>query len=126
MNKKYLLLISIMFIIFFIIFNVNISYASNISDIIQGGDGFIAAGTGAGIDQNKLKGTSNLIYNILLIIGMAVAVVMAGVLGIKFMMGTVEEKAQIKEQLIPFIVGCVVVFGAFSIWKIVVTIGSQI
>ena len=38
------------------------------------------------------------------------------------MAGSVEEKANIKNSLIAYIAGCVVVFGAFTIWKIVVTI----
>lgn len=67
-----------------------------------------------------------MIYNILLIIGMAVAVVIASILGIKFMIGSMEEKAQIKESLIPFIIGCIVVFGAFGIWKIFINIGSSL
>ena len=42
------------------------------------------------------------------------------------MLGSIEEKAQVKEALIPFIIGCIVVFGAFGIWKIVTQIGSMI
>ena len=40
------------------------------------------------------------------------------------MMGSVEEKAEVKETLVPFIVGCVVVFAAFAIWKIFILIGN--
>ena len=58
--------------------------------------------------------------------GMAVLGILIGaILGIKFMIGSVEEKAEIKAALVPFIIGCVVVFGAFGIWKIVVTIGNN-
>ena len=46
-------------------------------------------------------------------------------MGIKFMIGSVEEKAEIKAALVPFVIGCIVVFGAFGIWKIVVTIGNN-
>ena len=67
-----------------------------------------------------------MIYNILLIIGMAVAVVIGTVLGVKFLIGSMEEKAQIKEALIPFVIGCVVVFGAFGIWKAVISVGSKV
>ena len=76
--------------------------------------------------ENKLIATSNLIYNILLVIGIGVAVIVSGVLGIKFMIGSVEEKAQIKDQLIPFVIGCIVVFGAFGIWKIVVGMARRL
>ena len=63
-----------------------------------------------------------MLYNALLIIGIIIAVIVGTILGIKFMIGSVEEKADIKKLLIPYIVGCIVVFGAFGIWKLVVTI----
>lgn len=97
--------------------------------LFHGGDDFIQAGSNssaASLDYSKLKSTSNMIYNILLVLGIAVAVIIASILGIKFMMGSMEEKAQIKEALVPFIIGCIVVFGAFGIWKIFVSIGSTL
>ena len=42
------------------------------------------------------------------------------------MTGSASEKAQVKETLIPYVVGCVVVFGAFGIWKLVINIFNQI
>ena len=42
------------------------------------------------------------------------------------MIGSAEEKAQIKDALIPFIIGCIIVFGAFGIWKIFVNIGNSL
>ena len=38
------------------------------------------------------------------------------------MVGGAEEKANIKEVLVPYVVGCIVIFGAFAIWKLIVTI----
>ena len=35
-------------------------------------------------------------------------VVISVILGIQFMMGSVEEKAKIKDSLIPFVIGCIV------------------
>ena len=34
----------------------------------------------------------------------------------------IEEKAEVKAMLVPYIVGCVILFGAFTIWKVVLTI----
>ena len=34
----------------------------------------------------------------------------------------INERAKVKEVLIPYIAGCIVIFGAFTIWKIIVTI----
>ena len=38
------------------------------------------------------------------------------------MISSAEEKAEVKKMLIPYIVGCIVVFGGFGIWKLVVNI----
>ena len=127
MNTKWLFLISTVITVFMIVFNFNISYASDIENVINGANNFLnEADDGQKIDDDKLQSVSDMIYNILVVLGMSIAVIISGILGIKFMIGSVEEKAQVKDSLIPFIIGCIVVFGAFSIWKIVVTIGRQL
>lgn len=113
------------------IFIDNIVYAENsgLSQIISGGDEFMEKGSkssGIVFDKEKMKNTSNTIANILIAIGTVIAVIVSSILGIKFMIGSVEEKAQIKEALVPFIIGCIVIFGAFTIWKIFVNIGNGI
>lgn len=69
-----------------------------------------------------LQESSTAIGNVLMIIGMGIAIVIAGILGIQFMLGSVEQRAQVKDKAIPFLIGCLVVFGAFGIWKMVITI----
>lgn len=130
---KNLIIISLIIMINAVFCNISTVQAGGLSDVITGGDGFISAGENANsltfdkdILENKLQETSSYVYNILLFIGMAVALIIAGILGIKFMIGSTEEKAQIKDALVPFVIGCVVIFGAFGIWKIFVTIGNSL
>lgn len=99
--------------------------AGSLDDMIGDADKFISSSTGEAITADSLQNFSNIFYNILLTIGIIVAVLVGSILGIKFMIGGAEEKANIKELLMPYIVGCIVVFGAFAIWKIVVTILSS-
>lgn len=42
------------------------------------------------------------------------------------MVGSVEQKAKVKDSLLPYIIGCIVIFGAFGIWKLVLTILENI
>ena len=42
------------------------------------------------------------------------------------MCGSVEQQAKVKEMLMPYAIGCIVIFGAFGIWKLAVTIFSQL
>ena len=34
----------------------------------------------------------------------------------------INQKADIKGLLIPYIAGCVIIFGSFAIWKLIVTL----
>ncbi|MBR3255636.1 MAG: hypothetical protein IKF97_05435 [Clostridia bacterium] len=94
--------------------------------IIDSGNAFVDNEANKQISDENIKNISNTIYNILLIVGIIIAVLVGSIIGIKFMIGSVEEKAEVKKLLVPYIVGCVVVFGAFTIWKIAVTIIGQI
>ena len=95
------------------------------SEIVSEGKSFIQKGeakANSNISEDNLKGMSNTIYNILLVTGIIISVIIGLVLGIKFMLGSLEEKAEIKGMLIAYVIGNVVIFGAFTIWKIVVDI----
>lgn len=95
--------------------------------IVDGADSFVQdgkKGTTVTPNNDDIKDISDSIYFILLTIGIVVAVIVGGILGIQFMLASAEDKAKVKEALIPYVIGCIVVFGAFSIWKIVVEILS--
>lgn len=47
--------------------------------------------------------------------GVVIAVIILMVLGIKYMMGSAEEKAEYKKTMIPYIIGAVLIFGATTI-----------
>ena len=60
-------------------------------------------------------------------IGIFVVLIGGVALGIRFMLvGGVEERAEIKKQMMPYIVGMVVIFGALTIWKIIVEFMEEI
>lgn len=95
-------------------------------DIISQGDGFLAArNSDVPIDEDKLAETSDYIYNILFAIAVVLAIAIGMIIGIQFLIGSVEEQAKIKETLVPYVIGVFVVFSAFTIWKIVVKIGDK-
>lgn len=119
--KRKIFFILIIFIL--MICSTHIVQATTISNIIQGADGFITNGSSSDMKAgDKIKNLSDIIYNVLLILGTVIAVIVGSVLGIQFITGSVEQKAKVKDSLIPFVIGCVVIFGAFGIWKLVITI----
>ena len=91
------------------------------------GDKFIQSGAkNSDINEEQLRTDASGIYNILVSIGSALTVIVGAILGIAFMMSSAEDKAKIKEMMIPYVVGCVVIFSSFGIWKIVVDMGDTI
>lgn len=106
-----------------------ISNASFWDDVMSAGDNFILKGranVGSLVEQDDLNETISVIYNALLVLGVVLAVIMGAILGIKFMVGSVEEQAKIKEILFPYVTGCIVTFGAFGIWKLLMNILGKI
>lgn len=121
--------ISLILVIFLLVVNTILvpkSNATTMGKIIQDGDDFLSGdNTNSVVNEAMLKQTSKVIYNIFLIIGVSVAVIVGAVLGLTFIFGSAEGKAKVSEALIPYIVGCIVVFAAFTIWGIVVNMGNQ-
>lgn len=126
MNKK-IVVIFIIFILLIFAINVTNTYAGDLGDVISGGKGFVDSSKGdVEIDSSKLSQTSKSVYNILLMISFIVVAVVGIILGMKFMMAGVDEKAKAKESLVIFFIGCIVVYGAFGIWKVLVTALSSL
>ena len=121
MKKYKKLLINIM-VIFIILFNLFIpnAYAGPLQDIMNRAEGFVNNGENGGnvINNDALKEGSNTLYNVLLVIGIAVAFIWGIVLGIQFVTGSLGEKADVKKNLIVYVIGCIIIFEAFGIWKL--------
>lgn len=120
-------IISLMILLIILLLSSSSIYASDLSNAVSGADSFITNGTSKAsqVNQSALQSASESIYNMLLVIGIVVAVIIGSVLGIQLMMASIEDKAKVKESLIPYVAGCVVVFGAFGIWKLLIQIASN-
>lgn len=95
------------------------SSGTSIEDAMNDAKEFIDSGNAKSID---LVSFSNAYYNIFLAVGVATTVIVGLAMGIKFMTSSIEQKAEAKQLLVPYIVGCVVIYGSFGIWKLAVTI----
>ena len=42
------------------------------------------------------------------------------------MWGSIEQQVKAKEVLLPYAIGSLVIFGAFGIWKLAISIFSQL
>ena len=98
------------------------SSVTSIDGVINGGKGFLDSANGMPISEPNLQSTSNTLVSILTTVGVGAAVLAVTILGIKYITGAAAEQAEIKQTLVPLIFGCILVFGAYLIWKIVVSI----
>ena len=78
------------------------------------------------VGSDKIKSVGSTIATILRNVGIVVAVVILMVLGLKYMMGSAEEKAEYKKTMIPYVVGAALLFGASAIAGEVVDMTSNI
>lgn len=62
----------------------------------------------------------------LTILGTVIAIAGIMILGIKYMMGSVEQKADYKKTMIPYLVGCILIFTITRIVSIIYNLVSQV
>lgn len=101
--KNKILAILIIIIASFIFFYSNV-YAFSINDL-----------TGSSISNQQLTNAGNSLITILTTIGIVVSVVTLIILGLKYMLGSVEEKATYKKTMMPYLIGATLVFAASAI-----------
>lgn len=140
MKKKLAESLIKIFVIFIIFQMMNMSFvkAGYFDDTIKDANNFIEDGKAEletedekqkkyGVTKDdKLEEIINIVYNIMLALGISLAVIIGGILGIQIMWGSIEQQVKAKEVLMPYVIGCIVIFGAFGIWKLCLTIFSQL
>lgn len=78
------------------------------------------------VDVSGIKSIGNDIVRILTTVGVVASVIVLVVLGIKYMMGSAEEKAEYKKTLMPYVIGAVLVFAASAAATIIFNFASGI
>lgn len=74
----------------------------------------------------KFDNQMNKIMGLVQGVGIGIAVIILVVLGIKYMVGSSEERAEYKKTFIPYIVGAVLVGGAATIANVIYTFGQDL
>lgn len=75
---------------------------------------------------DRLLDFGNIIIGILRTVGTIISVAVLAILGIKYMLGSVEEKATYKETMRPYLIGAVLVFGITNILAIIIDVGTSL
>lgn len=121
----------ILLVLLSVFFSKPVKAASFWEDIIGYGDTFLKEGEEESIKNSNMSDAEtaemmSILYNSLLTLGVIITVAIGGVLGVKFMTSSAEDKAKVKESMVPYVIGSAVIFGAFIIWKIAINVFSAI
>lgn len=91
----------------------NLDYYADVGDISSG-------------DANIVTTKVSKVLSIITSLGMIVAVLMLAILGVKYMLSSVEEKAEYKKDMIPYLIGAILLFGIATIVKVLQQLGQSI
>lgn len=118
--KKQVKVISIALIVLTVLLAIsNVVLATDIPGKIDQ----IAQGNSSA-DTTKVVNLGATIVTIMQTVGIVVAVVILLILGIKYMIGSAEEKAEYKKTMIPYLVGAVLIFASTTIVNVVYNIAN--
>lgn len=118
--KKNIIKILTMILIVFMLANItSLVYASDINPSDFAG---IYTKTGVSDLDNK----TGKILNVVQIVGTSVSLVALLVLGMRYMLSSPNEKASIKEKLIPYVIGTIIFFAASNLVAIVIKFAQKL
>lgn len=116
-NKKIIMVIKIVLLSMLLIYITSLSAIAvtteeifNDQNLKEVKEGITGQNTDTGI-----IGGINMIIGLMQIAGTGVALIMISVLGIKYILASVEEKAEIKKTALPVVIGAVLLFGAVNL-----------
>lgn len=119
MSKKTLKLISIIALVLCIVTIATTCFAADLTPSQIDGKSNTVSG-------DKLQKAGNQIATIIRAVGIIASVIILMILGIKYMVGSAEEKAEYKKTMIPYIVGAVILFGASAFAGAIVELAQNI
>ena len=112
-------IIIITFLMIFMLFNISIVKAT-----INPGD--YKPGDLSNEDVNKVTSKAGPIIGTIKTLGIVISVITLVVLGIKYMTGSIEEKAEYKKTMIPYLVGVVLLVAITQFIGLIANIVANI
>lgn len=87
--------------------------------------GFVANMDGNEANTTEISKIGGTVVNWIWAISIVVAVIVLMITGLKFILGSTQEKAEYKKSLIPLVVGILLLVFATTIVKIIFSIGGN-
>ncbi len=117
MSKKAINILIILMLLCVLVILPSVAYASNGTfDASTYQPSSTTDATGA----SKIQDLGNVIISVIRTVGTIISVAILSIIGIKYMTGSVEEKAEYKKTMLPYVIGAVILFGITSFIGIIV------
>ena len=78
------------------------------------------------VTTDSVENFGRAIVSVVKVIGVIVAVIVLLVLGVKYMIGSAEERAEYKKTMVPYIVGAVLIFASTTLVGIVYDLATSL
>lgn len=78
-------------------------------------------GNASNVDTNGIVTIGNSVITVLRVVGIVASIIILMILGIKYMVGSAEEKSEYKKSFMPYIVGALILFAASAFAKTLYT-----
>ncbi len=109
--------------------NTNVSFAVSLESMEKDAKDFIQKGKDNSGDLTPVVGTVTDNFQglgqILTIVGAGVLVAVVSYMGIKYMISPPDKQADLKNRLIYIVVAGIVIFGAYGIWRAILSVVSH-
>ena len=121
MKKQVKIITTILMVIMILTSIASIVFASDAGTVLSN-----LTGENASVETSSVENFGNAIIAVVRVVGVVVAVVILLVLGVKYMLGSAEERAEYKKTMIPYIVGAVLIFASTTIVTMVYDLANSL
>ena len=118
--KKIMMYVIPVLLVMIVMFTANTIFASSpvtpeLPDSVTGGDA-----------SETITNTAGSIWSTVIILFQILAIAAIIIAGIRYMFASADSKADIKKQLVPLVVGAVLVFGATTIIQVIINVTNDV
>lgn len=119
-RRKKIIVISIIFLILIL----SLLFITNAYAIEFNTDFWKPSSTTSVTGGDRILSIGNIVVGVIQTVASIVSVGVLIVIGIKYMMGSVEEKAEYKKSLLPYAIGAILTFGITNILAIIIEMAN--
>ena len=96
------------------------------TDALTDTDYYSKTGDISSSDAKKITNKLSTILSVITTIGIVSSVIILAAIGIKYILGSLEERAEYKKDMIPYVVGLTLLLSVTTVVKIIISLGNSI